>query len=101
MTDLLKIVRLTPVLLVVACAAPKPIVIEEPKKPKPEAPKVASAPVLPVNDEAEQLRLPGGILEKLPDRNEFQPSNPSAPGGNRDGAPVIARPPSDPPPATR
>lgn len=92
-------------LLIAACAIPKAVpqaivVIEEPLK-KTSTPKVAAAPVLPVSDEADQLRLPGGMLEKLPDRAEFQPTNPSVVSGKTEGAPVIAHPPSNQSPGTR
>jgi len=98
-SDFLKIIRLSPALFVVACAAPKAIVVEETKK-KQEETKQEVAPVMPALTEADQLRAPD-LLNKLPDKAEFQATNPKASAGRSDGAPVIAHPPSDQPPSGR
>jgi hypothetical protein len=94
-TACLKILRCSPILLVVACAAPKATVIEEPKK-KQEMAKQDTLPSPPIPSEAEQLRTPD-VLGKLPDKNEFQATNPKATGMKSEGAPVIARPPNEGP----
>jgi len=91
----LKILRLLPFLTVVACAAPKATVVEEPKKK--QVPGTALASLPPKMDEADQLRLPKDLLEKLPETNQFQATNPNLPKtGSNDGA-VIAHPPSEAP----
>lgn len=94
------ILRVLPCLLVAACAAPKATVVEEPRK-KADVAKQDEAPAPPASNEADQLRMPTDILGKLPDRNEFQATNPKAASGKSEGAPVIAHPPSDPPAADR
>jgi len=81
---------------VAACAAPKASVVEEPKKKK-EMPGTALASLPPKMDEADQLRLPQDLLEKLPETSQFQATNPNLPKtGSNDGA-VIAHPPSEAP----
>lgn len=93
----MKTLRLIPFLILAACAAPKATVVEEPKK-KESAPTVTEAPVLPKTDEADQLRLPGDILGKLPEANQFQATNPNLTRtGPGEGAPVIAKPPAESP----
>jgi hypothetical protein len=94
----LKSIRLTPFLILAACAAPKATVVEEPKQNKPSAPALVQEPVMPKDDEAEQLRLPSDLLGKLPESNQFQSTNPNLPKTNsNDGAAVIAKPPAEAP----
>lgn len=89
------ILRLLPVLLVAACAAPKATVVEEPRKTQEQA-RQETPPPPPIPSEADQLRTPD-VLGKLPDKNEFQATNPKATGMKSEGAPVIAHPPNQGP----
>lgn len=94
----MKSLRLTPFLILAACAAPKATVVDEPKKNKASTPVLVQEPVMPKDDEAEQLRLPSDLLGKLPDSNQFQATNPNLPKANsNDGAAVIAKPPAEAP----
>ncbi len=97
MTAIPNILRLLPIFLVAACATQKAPVVEEPKK-KPDTAKLEStpAPLAPGADDG-LLRDPSDLLNKLPDKNEFQATNPKSPAGNSEGAPVIAHPPSENP----
>ncbi|TAG10371.1 MAG: hypothetical protein EAZ42_04020 [Verrucomicrobia bacterium] len=84
-----------------SCAAPKAIVLEEPKL-KPKKPAVAAAVTPPVEQLAQTSSLPvnDGLrmpdLLKLPDEAEFRPSNIGPSDGPQAGA-VISRPPTEPP----
>ncbi len=94
----MKSFRLTPFLILAACAAPKATVVEEPKKNKVSPPALVQEPAMPKDDEAEQLRLPSDMLGKLPDTNQFQATNPNLPTTKaNDGAAVIAKPPAETP----
>lgn len=95
MNALLNILRLLPILLVAACANQKTTVVEEPKK-KPDTAKVEPVPVPLAPGADEELRDPSDLLDTLPEKKEFQATNPKAPAGKSEGAPVIAHPPSDP-----
>jgi hypothetical protein len=93
----LKTLRLTPLLLLAACAAPKATVIDEPKK-KEQVKAIAQEPVMPQTDEADQLRLPSDLLDKLPETSQFHSTNPNLPTTKaNDGAAVIAKPPAETP----
>lgn len=96
MTALQNILRLLPVFLLAACANQKTTVVEEPKK-KPDTAKVEPVPVPLAPGADEELRDPSDLLNKLPEKNEFQATNPKAPAGKSEGAPVIAHPPSEQP----
>jgi hypothetical protein len=75
---------------------PKALVVEAPparKKPSQVARVKETPPELPKNDE-DGLRLPDMLT--MPEKNEFQSTNPSAVKPGSGGA-VIARPPTDPP----
>lgn len=100
------ILCLLPVLCVTSCIPPKAIVVTEIPAPVANAPKpdvsggggatAESQPNLPKH-EADTLRMPN-MLE-LPSDRDTRLSN--ATGGPNDGAPVIARPPSDKPAASK
>ena len=90
------ILKLSPIFFLAACAAPKAVVVEEAKK-KPDTAKLEPVPVPLAPGADDELRDPSDLLEKLPDKNEFQATNPKAPAGNSEGAPVIAHPPSEKP----
>jgi hypothetical protein len=60
--------------------------------PSPEPAKPAQRPAptkRPAGEDADQLRLPGDLLNQLPGEKDYKPSN----SGTNDGAPVIAKPP--------
>lgn len=91
------LVRLAPVLALCSCAAPKAAVVAEvtPAAPPQEtaAAPVVSEPVTPSLPD-DDLRLPD--MMTMPGDEEFRTSKPdqAKPG------PVIARPPTEPPPRT-
>lgn len=93
----MKSLRLIPFLFVAACAAPKATVVEEPRK-KEQVKAIAQEPVAPQPDEAEQLRLPSDLLDKLPETSQFRATNPNLPATqSNSGAAVIAKPPVEAP----
>ena len=93
----MKTVRLIPFLILAACAAPKKAtIVEEPRKPD-RVTAVTQEPVVPKDNEADQLRTPD-LFEKLPDNTQFQATNPNLPRTRlNDGAAVIAKPPAETP----
>lgn len=81
--------------LLASCAAPKAVVVEEPKKPEVAEEPVAEEPPVPepgLPDDG--FRMPD--LLTMPNDAEFRSTIPQ-PESNGSGA-VIARPPTDPPP---
>lgn len=77
----------------IGCAAPKPAVVEEPKKPgvKADADKVDPAPKLPADD------LRTGDLLVLPKDTEYRATNPTLPKSNSSPGTVIVTPPKPKP----
>ena len=96
-TKLLTIAQLAPTLALLACAAPKAIVVQPPTTAKPDQAadqtKTANSggPAAP-ND---GIRLPDMLA--MPGDGEFRATSPTATKGGPEAGAVISRPPTDPP----
>jgi len=89
--------RLAPALALCACAVPKAIVIELPKKnqtnPSATPPALANANLPPMPEDG--IRLPDMLA--MPGDSEFRATAPNATKGGSAASAVSARPPTDPP----
>jgi hypothetical protein len=64
--------------------------VQAPRAPEPAKPADRPAATKRHSEQdAEQLRLPGDLLNQLPGEKDYKPSN----SGNNQDAPVIAKPP--------
>jgi len=95
--QLATLLRLAPALALCACAIPKAIVVELPKKAQTDSstasPDLANAnlPVMPDDG----LRLPD--MEAMPGDSDFRATAPNLPKSGSEANAVSARPPTDPP----
>jgi hypothetical protein len=94
---LITLARIVPVLVLFSCAAPKATAIAEPPAPKQKVepkPEIPEPPVPAAPDDG--IRLPD--MMTMPGNNEFRPANPGQTAPPSGSGPVIARPPTEPPP---
>lgn len=93
----LTLARIAPALALLACAAPKAHVVEQPKPPSEPAavvePAVPDLGALPSQDRG--IRLPDML--GLPGDAEFRATTPLPPKSSGEAGAVISRPPTDPP----